>query len=86
MDGVYGDRVHQNDGTHLMGEIADDAKRQARFITLIVLNQQYDLPRGRVDTFLDDEFSDIIEGVMVHKWNFELLDGCFAAHQIGEQS
>ena len=59
---------------------------QTRSNNLIVLNQQYDLPRGRMDTFLDDEFSDIIEGVMVHKWNFEHLDGCFAAHQIGEQS
>ena len=72
MDAVYGDHVHQNDGTHLNGGIADDAEWQARFNTLIVLhNQQYDLPRGRVGHTFIDEFSNIIEGVIDRKWNFE---------------
>ena len=35
MDGAFGDHVHQNDGTHLMGGIADDAVWQARFNSLI---------------------------------------------------
>ena len=40
-----------NDRTQLMGGIADDAEWQARINSLIVLNnQQYDRPRGRVST------------------------------------
>ena len=67
MDGVYGDHVHQNDGTHLNGGIADDA---------VWPLQQFDCAeqpaptRKGGDTFID-EFSNIIEGVFDRKWNFE---------------
>ena len=72
MDKVFGDHVHQNDGTHLTGGIADDVTWQARFNTLIVLhNQQYDLPRGKVGHAFIDELLTIIEGVLDRKWNFE---------------
>ena len=47
-----------------MGGIADDAEWQARFNSLIVLdNQQYDLSAGRVGHTFLDEFSSMIEGV-----------------------
>ena len=40
LDEVRGDHLHQNDGTNLNGGIADDAVWQARFNSLIVLNNQ----------------------------------------------
>jgi hypothetical protein len=46
---VYGDYIHQNDGTHLDGGIADDSVWQARWAKLIVLpTQRYQAPGGPV--------------------------------------
>ena len=46
---VYGDYIHQNDGSHLDGGIKDDAVWQARWAKLIVLPaQRYNAPGGPV--------------------------------------
>ena len=78
--------THQNDDrTHWMGGIADDADWQARFNSLAVLdNQQYNHPPGRVGHTFLDEFSSIIEGAEDRECG--LCHGCFAAHQLGEKS
>ena len=70
MDGVYGDHVHQNDGTHLSGGIEDDKIWQDRMNQLIVLQpQQYDLPKGAVAHRFIEELDDLFKGVMERKWN-----------------
>ena len=82
VDRVYDNHVHQHDGTHLMGGIADDAKRQARFITLIVLhNQQYDFQCGtslsmNFLTFLKEEW--IANQILSGLWSL-LWPGCSAS-------
>ena len=45
MDKVYGDHVHQNDGTHLDGGITDDTVWQTYWRRLIVYTPKaYDVP------------------------------------------
>jgi hypothetical protein len=49
MDKVYGDHVHQNPGTHLCGDIADDALWQERWRQLVSFpSHVYDVPNGAV--------------------------------------
>jgi hypothetical protein len=46
---VYGDYLHQNDGTHLDGGIQDDAEWQERWRKLVPLPaQRYQAPGGAV--------------------------------------
>ena len=59
------------------------------WVVIVLNNQQYNLPRGRVGHTFLDEFSSIIErnGRQMEFWTgFGLYHGCFAAHQPGETS
>ena len=49
LDGVYGDHVHDNDGTHLSGGIVADKAWQVRWKRMVQLDQRhYSVPQGRV--------------------------------------
>ena len=68
--GVYGDFVHQNDGTHLDGGIEDDRIWQERWKKLVVLpTKRYDAPRGGVGRQFVEGLADELEGI--RKWNSE---------------
>jgi hypothetical protein len=72
LDKVYGDHVHQNAGEHLDGGIIDDAKWQNFHRRLIVYHSlQYNAPSGAVGRRFIDKLSEILEGVVSRKWNFE---------------
>ena len=53
--GIYEDTIHRNDGTHLDGGIADDAKFQRLHCRLASVRQDlYEFPDGRwANRFLD---------------------------------
>ena len=72
LDGIYGDHVHANDGTHLDGGIQDDETWQRRWKRVVQTNpKHYSLPKGKVGrkwlTALIREFS----GVRERLWNSE---------------
>ena len=49
LDGIYGDHVHANDGTHLDGGIDDDVTWQRRWKQVVQTNPKYySLPKGKV--------------------------------------
>jgi hypothetical protein len=50
MDAEYGDHIHQNnDGTHPLGGISDDAKWQDYWRHLVVFpSKAYDVPLGAI--------------------------------------
>jgi hypothetical protein len=72
LDTVFGDHVHDNDGTHLDGGIANDAFWQCRWKRMAQLaTTRYQVPKGKVGrrflTILTHEF----QGVRERRWNSE---------------
>eukprot|EP00978_Attheya_sp_CCMP212_P030781 scaffold114420_cov71-Attheya_sp.AAC.1 len=68
--GVYGDFVHQNDGTHLDGGIKDDKIWQERWKKLVVLpTKRYDAPGGAIGRQFVEGLADELEGIRKRKWN-----------------
>jgi hypothetical protein len=73
---VYGDTIHQNDGTHLDGGIgvAEDAKWQRLHLRVAVCNLPlYDLPNGRWATLFLEMLTNLWVGVVKRRWNSERL-------------
>jgi len=71
---VYGDHVHQNDGAHLDGGIANDPKWQEHWRSLIVYpSQTYDAPKGAVGRCYVEKVADLMEAIMDQKSNREKL-------------
>ncbi len=74
MDAVYGDHVHNNDGTHLHGDITDDPKWQLYWKKLVILpSKLYDLPKGKVAHDFLEELCALFEGIQQRKWNSEKI-------------
>jgi hypothetical protein len=70
---VYGDTIHQNDGTHLDGGVVDDGRWQARWRRVVSRHLSlWDAPSGKVGkrfiTLLANEWA----GVRERRWNSEL--------------
>ncbi len=71
---VYGDTIHQNDGTHLDGGIgvAEDAKWQRLHLRVAACNLPlYDLPNGRWATWFLETLTNLWVGVVKRRWNSE---------------
>ena len=71
---VYGDTIHQNDGTHLVGGIgvAEDAKWQRLHLRVAACNLPlYDLPNGRWATRFLETLTNLWVGVVERRWNSE---------------
>jgi hypothetical protein len=69
---VYGDYIHQNDGTHLDGGLQDDSVWQERWRRLIILpSQHYDAPSGSVGCHFVHILTEELEGICCQKWNLE---------------
>ena len=72
MDKVYGDHVHQNDGTHLDSGIADYLIWQDYHKCLVVYPQkQYDAPKGAVGCHFISMLMELLRGIKERKWNSE---------------
>jgi hypothetical protein len=70
MKNVYGDRVHQNPGTHLNGDIADNAIWQERWQQLVSFpSHAYDVPSGAVGKRFVEKVGEELKGIVTHKWN-----------------
>lgn len=71
-DTVYGDHVHDNDGSHLHGGVADDIEWQKRWHRLVVLpSKLYELPKGKVAHEFIEELCTLLEGM--RHWNSEKM-------------
>jgi hypothetical protein len=73
---VYGDTIHQNDGTHLDGGIgvAEDAKWQRLHLRIAACNLPlYDLPNGHWATRFLETLKNLWVGVVKRCWNSERL-------------
>jgi hypothetical protein len=69
---VYGDYIHQNDGTHLDGGIQDDAVWQEYWRKLVTLPpQRYDVPSGPIGRRFVRLLTKELEGIKSRKWNSE---------------
>ena len=69
---VYGDYIHQNDGTHLDGGIKDDAVWQEYWRRLVTLPpQRYDVPSGPIGRRFVRLLTKELEGIKSRKWNSE---------------
>ena len=71
---VYGDTIHQNDGTHLDGGIgvAEDAKWQRLHLRVAACNLPlYDLPNGRWANWFLETLTNLWVGVVERRWNSE---------------
>lgn len=69
---VYGDCVHQNDGTHLDGGIRDDAVWQERWRKVVGLPpQRYNAPNEKVGRLFVKTLAEELEGVTTRRWNSE---------------
>ena len=69
---VYGDYLHQNDGTHLDGGIQDDAVWQERWKKLVGLPaQRYQAPGGAVGRRFLRILTQELLGIRSRKWNSE---------------
>ena len=71
---IYGDTIHQNDGTHLDGGIgvAIDAKWQRFHLRIAACNLQlYDLPNGRWAHRFLETLTHLWNGVVERRWNSE---------------
>jgi hypothetical protein len=72
MKEVYGDYVHQNDGSHLDGRIKEDGAWQEQWRKLIALpSQRYDAPNGAVGRRFVNILALDLEGICHCKWNSE---------------
>ena len=73
---IYGNTIHQNDGTHLDGGIgvAEDAKWQRLYLRVAACNLPlYDLPNGRWATWFLETLMNLWIGVVERRWNSERL-------------
>ena len=69
---VYGDHIHQNDGSHLDGGIEGDLIWQQWFNEIASLpSRRYQLPRGRVGKTFIGILTKEWKGVLERKWNSE---------------
>jgi hypothetical protein len=69
---VYGDYIHQNDGTQLDGGVKDDGAWQERWQKLIALpSQGYDVPSGAVGKRFVNILVLELEGIRRRQWNSE---------------
>ena len=71
---IYGDTIHQNDGTHLGGVISvpEDAKWQRLHLRIAACNLPlYDLPNGRWATRFLETMTNLWVGVVERGWNSE---------------
>lgn len=74
MDEIYGDHVHQNDGTHLDGGITDDATWQSYWRQLVVFpSHAYDVPNKSTGRRFVDMVANLLRGIKRRKWNSERL-------------
>ena len=72
LERVYGEKIHQNDGTHLDGGVVDDKVWQARWREVMALPpQRYDVPSGRVGRLFVQAVADELKGVVQRSWNSE---------------
>jgi hypothetical protein len=64
--------MHQNDGTHLDGGIAEDRKWQERWNKLVCLPpQRYDVPNGGVGRQFVGLLAEELAGIKQRLWNSE---------------
>eukprot|EP00957_Ditylum_brightwellii_P186304 14184653-Ditylum_brightwellii.AAC.1 len=69
---VYGDTVHNNDGSHLDGRIGDDKDWQQYWRDLTALpSQRYDVLSGSVERRFLVLLAEILDGTVEWKWNLE---------------
>ena len=69
---VYSDHVHDNDGTHLSGEIDDDATWQHYWLRMVQLpSTRYQAPPGKIGRRFLTIFTSELRGVRARKWNSE---------------
>ena len=69
---VYGDQIHQNDGTHLDGGVVDDKVWQTRWKEVVTLPpQRYDVPTGRIGRLFVSAVASEMEGIVKRRWNSE---------------
>ena len=69
---VYGDHLHQDDGTHLDGGIRDDGEWQKRWRQIVGLPpQRYNVPNGMVGRLFVKELAAELSGVTGRRWNSE---------------
>ena len=74
MDKVYGDHVHQNDGTQLDGRISDDAKWQNYWRQLVVFpTHAYEVPSKSTGRRFISMVAELMRGIRSCKWNSECL-------------
>eukprot|EP00957_Ditylum_brightwellii_P042418 3212013-Ditylum_brightwellii.AAC.1 len=67
---VYGDTIHDNDGSHMHGGISDDGDWQKYWATLTALPcQRYDVPSGEVSCRFIFHLAVLLQGVVDWKWN-----------------
>ena len=68
--GIYQYWVHQNQGDHLDGGIAEDSKWQARWKKIVCMpTQRYDAPYGKFGNRFVGILSIELDGVRATKWN-----------------
>jgi hypothetical protein len=66
---VFGDYIHQNDGTHLDGGIEEDDAWQGQCSQLIaLLSQHYDAPSGALGQNFICLLTKELEGICCRKW------------------
>ena len=69
---VYGDHIHQNDGSHLSGGVVDDGVWQNRWKTLINLpSRRYVSPQRRIGRRFVEMLVKELDGMLRRKWNSE---------------
>ena len=69
---VYGEQIHQNDGSHLDGGVKDDTTWQEHWTAVMSLPpQRYDVPSGRVGRVFVSAVAKELEGVKLRLWNAE---------------
>ena len=72
LQGVYGDLLHHNDGSHLDGGIADDAAWQRRWRRLTAQSVSwYAMPYGAVGRQFTGILATEWRGVLGRSWNSE---------------
>ena len=72
LDKIFNDHVHQNNGSHLHGDVADDDAWQRRWKTIVqVTPRRYNAPKGRVGRRFVSLLAQEFHGVRQRKWNSE---------------
>ena len=69
---VYGGYIHQNDGSHLDGDIKEDSVWQSRWRKLVALPcQRYNAPGGAVGRRFMRLLTEELNGIRKRKWKSE---------------